>query len=156
VFRVAPFALLLLLAACSRGADQSDRAETSAPAAGATHESTVATTPAAAPGTTLPAPGNAPRYVGRWASRADLCEGGAWTFTREGAALEDGPTCRFDSVSDIPGGSRIAATCEQDGKRRQGTATLRIAESARAMLVESHATLPDTGLVYCGPAPANL
>jgi hypothetical protein len=113
----------------------------------------VTATPAAPSGTTLPSTGTIPRYVGRWAAREDLCEGGAWTFTRDGAGLEDGPTCHFDSVSEIPGGYHVNATCEQGGKTRQEMATLRFAESARAMLVENLATLPDTGLVYCGPAP---
>jgi hypothetical protein len=152
--RVAPFALMLSVAACSQGVEQPDQAASaqSEPAVAAQAPSGAAT-PAASPGAALPAPGDTPRYVGRWASREDLCEGGAWTFTRDSAALEDGPTCHFDSVSEIPGGYHVTATCEQDGKSRKGMATLRFAESARAMLVENLATLPDTGLIYCGPAP---
>jgi hypothetical protein len=145
--RVAPFALSLLLAACSQGADQpADRA------ASATQQSPAMSSPVDAP-STPPAEADVPRYVGRWATREDLCEGGAWTFTRSGAALEDGPTCQFDTVNEIPGGFQVTATCEQDGKKRQEAATLRFAESARAMLVENLATLPDTGLVKCGTDP---
>jgi hypothetical protein len=147
--RVAPFALMLAIAACSQGADEARRAGATI-AAG---QPTGAASPVASPGETLPPAGDIPRYVGRWATRADLCEGGAWTFTRDSAALEDGPTCRFDSVTAFPGGYRVAATCEQNAKTRQETATLRFAESAKAMLVENLATLPDTGLVYCGPLP---
>jgi hypothetical protein len=150
VVRLLAFVALAGLAGC---APASERRE-GEPAAGT---SATATTPAQAtaspaPAGSLPPPQAEPRYVGRWAARPDLCEGGAWRFTVDGAGLEDGPTCHFDSVAEIAGGYRIAATCKQDGKTRQGTATLRFAESARAMLVENLATLPDTGLVYCGPA----
>ena len=145
--RVAPFALLLLLVACSQGADQpADRAANPA------QQSSSTASAANAPGI-APAEAAVPRYVGRWATREDLCEGGAWTFTRSGAALEDGPTCQFDTVNEIPGGFQVTATCERDGKKRQEAATLRFAESARAMLVENLATLPDTGLVKCGTDP---
>ena len=148
MYRVAPFALSLLLAACSQEADK-----WAPQASAAAQQPSSTTSQAATPAASTPADAGVPRYVGRWAGREDLCEGGAWTFTRDGAALEDGPTCHFDSVSEIPGGFHVTATCEQDGTSRQTTATLRFAESARAMLVENLATLPDTGLVRCGAAP---
>jgi hypothetical protein len=149
MFRVAPLVLMLSFSACSRAPDQPAPVHaTSAP-----QHATGAASTAAPPRTSTPAKGEVPRYVGRWASRADLCEGGAWTFTRNSAGLEDGPICHFESVSEIPGGYRITATCEQGGNSRRSVATLRFAESAHAMLVENLATLPDTGLVRCGTAP---
>lgn len=152
--KAAPFALMLGLAACSQEAGEVDQRAHAAPeAATQTPASSTSASPA---GASLPSASQIPRYVGRWATREDLCEGGAWTFTRDGAGLEDGPICQFESVSEIPGGYRVTATCEQGGKTRQGVATLRFAESARAMLVEDLATLPDTGLIYCGPAPQSL
>ena len=148
---VAILAPLFLFASCSPGPDATDQTPAADPGP-STSAASASTASPDAPVTTLPPRGAAPRYVGRWAARADLCEGGAWTFSEDGAGLEDGPICQFESVTQIPGGYRIATTCEQGGKASRGTATLRFAESARAMLVEDLATLPDTGLVYCGPA----
>jgi hypothetical protein len=143
---------LLALAACAPSAEHKQAESTPAPSESAT---TVPTAPASAvvPGTALPpAHSAAPRYVGRWATRADLCEGGAWVFTRDHFGIEDGPECHFDKVAEMPGGYRIAARCTANGKQSRSDVTLRFAESARAMLVEGLAALPDTGLIYCGPA----
>ena len=100
-----------------------------------------------------------PRYVGRWASRADLCEGGAWVFQRDSFGMEDGPMCDFTAVSEITGGYRIDAQCEEPrGERSRSSFTLRFSGSSRsgrptrAMLVQDLASLPETSLVYCGPA----
>jgi hypothetical protein len=145
-------AALLTLAACAPSAEHKQAEPT--PAA----SDSAATVPAASgsavvPGTTLPPAGDGtPRYVGRWATRADLCEGGAWVFTRDHFGIEDGPECHFDRVAEAPGGYRIAARCTANGKQSRSDVTLRFAESARAMLVEGLAALPDTGLIYCGPA----
>jgi len=149
---VAILAPLFMVAGCSPGPDATDQTPAADPAPSRSAAASGSIASPDAPVTTLPPSGAVPRYVGRWAARADLCEGGAWTFTEDGAGLEDGPSCQFESVTEIPGGYRIATTCEQGGKASRGTATLRFAESARGMLVENLATLPDTGLVYCGPA----
>jgi hypothetical protein len=72
-------------------------------------------------------------------------------FTRQRFELEDGPMCGFEDVQVIPGGYRIVANCKERGNSGPSTFTLRFAESAKAMLVEDLASLPDTGLIYCGP-----
>ena len=144
-------AALLALAACAPSAEHK---QAEPPPAASESAATDPTAPASdvVPGTTLPpAHGAAPRYVGRWATRADLCEGGAWVFTRDHFGIEDGPECRFDKVAEMPGGYRIAARCTANGKQSRSDVTLRFAESARAMLVEGLAALPDTGLIYSAP-----
>ncbi|MGN6497996.1 MAG: hypothetical protein ACTHK5_11785 [Tsuneonella sp.] len=141
---------LLALAACAPSAEHKQAEPTSA-ASQSTASGPAVSSSAAAPGTTLPpAGGGAPRYVGRWATRADLCEGGAWVFTRDHFGIEDGPECHFDKVAEIPGGYHIAARCTAKGKQSRSDVMLRFAESAHAMLVEGLASLPDTGLIYCG------
>ena len=149
---------LLALAACSSPTAEQDAntpdetalSEVDGPSAS---PRATASTPAPQPSAALPPAGAPRRYVGRWAARADLCEGGAWVFGRDSFGMEDGPMCEFTEVREIPGGYRIAGRCGGPrGERSETTFTLRFAESAQAMLVEGLANLPDAGLVYCGPA----
>jgi hypothetical protein len=151
--RALAFALPLVLLGCSppgeRGNHAADERDSPAPSAQASAAPSAAA--ASPPGSKLPAADAERRYVGRWAARADLCTGGAWVFTRDGFAMEDGPACTFTNVRAEPGGYAIDAQCESGGSTSKSAVTLRFAESARAMLVEGLATLPDTGLVYCGP-----
>lgn len=105
-----------------------------------------------AAGTTLPPSDATFRYVGRWAESAEQCRSEAWTLTRDGLTAPDDVACDFTGIEKSPGGYAIDAMCAIDGEEEDDNITLRFAESAKAMLVEGAATLPETGLIYCGDA----
>ena len=103
-----------------------------------------------APGTTLPPSDATFRYVGRWAESAEQCRSEAWTLTRDGLTAPDDIACDFTRIEKSTGGYTIDAICAIDGAAEDDNIILRFAESAKAMLVEGAATLPETGLIYCG------
>ena len=104
------------------------------------------------PGTALPPADAASRYIGRWAESAEQCRSEAWTLTRNRLTAPDDIACDFTRIEKSPGGYAIDAVCAIDGAEEDDSITLRFAESAKAMLVEGTATLPETGLIYCGEA----
>jgi hypothetical protein len=104
------------------------------------------------PGTTLPPSDATFRYVGRWAESAEQCRSEAWTLTRDGLTAPDDVACDFTGIEKSPGGYAIDAMCAIDGEEEDDNITLRFAESAKAMLIEGAASLPETGLIYCGDA----
>ncbi|MGK6319767.1 hypothetical protein [Sphingomonas sp. DT-204] len=111
------------------------------------------TTPTASssarPGASLP-PANAEyRYVGTWAAKPELCRSGAWRFDQRHLATAGEVSCDFDNVERVAGGYDIAATCYAEAPAVKEGITLRFAESAKAMMVESKIFQP-IGLIYCG------
>jgi len=151
------FGLLLVLAACSEADDgraSGGSGDAVSPASGAGSGDRAGSSdprPYAGAGLSLPPAGAAPRYAGRWAERAELCRGGAWIFTPEKLDSPGGVSCEFNEMVEAAGGYDIAARCTDRTGTLADRFTLRFAESARAMLIEGSAILPDTGLVHCGP-----
>ena len=150
---------LLALAACGQNSGNETAANTEMvaspaplPAATPTAGPAPATTPASAviPGTTLPPSSADPRYAGRWATDAGLCRDGAWVFRPKRLDTAGEVSCTFDRVATVPGGYDIDATCTAEAPPKPDRITLRFAESAKAMLVESK-TFRSVGLIYCGP-----
>lgn len=106
-------------------------------------------TPDAQAGTgALPPPG-AFRFVGLWATEADLCADTAWHFTREGLETPAGSVCKFVNATPVGGGYDISARCVAEGPPVDDNLKIRFAESAQAMLFEAE-SIADAGLIYCG------
>jgi hypothetical protein len=97
----------------------------------------------------LPAPGPAPRFVGKWAKDQQSCQSAAWQFTDSTLRIPDGVSCSFNRVSPVAGGYDIQATCSSRGVPSADMLQIRFAESAKAMLFSSN-SIKDSGLVYCG------
>jgi hypothetical protein len=152
----------LALAACSQqqptnqtAADTMTRAANdAAPPAVAQSVSPAATSSPspspAAPGTLPPADSATPRYVGRWAATKKLCASGAWRFYATHLETAGEVSCTYRRVDAVPGGYDLHATCTAQAPPQPDVITLRFAESAQAMLVDSK-VLPSIGLIYCGP-----
>ena len=157
--RIAGLVLILLAAGCS-GAPQGNvssaemsRPDTSANISDASSAPSTSAAPAkeaAAIAGKLPPPDTKYRYVGRWAATEQLCASGAWRFAPKRLDTAGEVSCSFDSVAQAPGGYDIQATCTAEAPPQPDTIKLRFAESAQAMLVDSH-VLPPAGLIYCGP-----
>ena len=96
------------------------------------------------PGESLPPPGGSARYAGRWAQNVASCSASPWLFRRESVEAE-GRSCRISNVRMVPGGYDALLQCGKEA----GPITLRFAESAKAMLVES-SLLGNKGLIFCG------
>lgn len=95
------------------------------------------------------APESAPaRYVGRWAAKEALCKQGAWKFDERHLATAGEVSCDFSRVTQVAGGYDIEATCHAEGDTTEDRISLRFAESAGAMLVESKIFRP-VGLIRC-------
>jgi hypothetical protein len=101
---------------------------------------------------TLPAEGDAPRYVGLWAVARDNCPDAAWTFRADGISTKGEVSCTFNNVAETETGYAIDATCTAEGPPAPHQIQLAFAESARAMLLTGGPWAGEsTGLVYCGP-----
>ena len=97
----------------------------------------------------LDQPSGTERFIGRWAVQEGLCANAAWTFTATEMRTPIGSVCRFNDVSEVPGGYDIAASCTAEGAdARDDVLQLRFAESARALLFDAE-NVADTGLVRC-------
>ena len=94
------------------------------------------------------APGEPPRFVGRWAAEARLCASAGWRFTETGLETPAGSICRFGEIREVPGGYDISARCTAEAPVRDDLLKLRFAESAGGMLFESN-SIADSGLVRC-------
>jgi hypothetical protein len=142
-------ASVLLLAACGKGAPSgapggpvaSGRADTNIAIAGGEAKAVEAGE--------LPSPGPQLRFVGKWAANEKSCRSAAWQFTATSLRTPAGSSCKFDEVSDVPGGYDVEATCTAEGPPAPDTLKIRFAESAKAMLFES-TTIADAGLIFCG------
>jgi hypothetical protein len=88
------------------------------------------------------------RFVGRWATEERNCSTLAWRFTASSLRTPAGSVCRFNRVTEVPGGYDIAAACTAESPPTDDTLELRFAESARALLFESD-VIADAGLVRC-------
>lgn len=161
MMRRAAIATALLLAACSQKPQPPENQETSEKVtqanvtgnlAGvnvgegeeASNEAAAGTGP-----TGLPPATAALRFVGRWAKSQAECKTKPWVFTDKELSVVDGPHCSIYNVAKAPGGYNLAATCPAKEPVHTDLISIRFAESAQAMLVESNAISP-MGLVYCG------
>lgn len=135
--------LLLALAACGR-----DEAPPTAPDAGPVPVAQVG-------GTSLDPdnpvsgtePGLLPRYIGRWAKTAALCES-EWTRLWADEVLEaEGRRCTILPLDGTHGDTRLRLRCLADGKTRVERWTL-VYPEANVMRVESDAGASRT-LVKC-------
>lgn len=99
--------------------------------------------------TALPPASAALRFVGRWAKSPAECKTKPWIFTDKELTAVGGPHCSIYNIAKAPGGYNLAATCPAKVPVHTDMISIRFAESARAMLVESNAISP-MGLVYCG------
>jgi hypothetical protein len=97
----------------------------------------------------LPPANAALRFVGRWAKSQAECKTKPWVFTDKELTAVGGPHCSIYNVAKAPGGYNLAATCPAKEPVHTDLISIRFAESAQAMLVESNAISP-MGLVYCG------
>jgi len=97
----------------------------------------------------LPSPGPQPRFVGNWAANEKSCQSAAWQFTATTLRTPAGSSCKFEQVTEVPGGYDVKATCTAEAPPAADTLQIRFAESAKAMLFDSK-TIASTGLVYCG------
>jgi hypothetical protein len=130
-------AFALALVACQKPAPAaSDQAAAEAP-------------PPVAP---APAPEAPPRYVGRWAASADLCQTGAWNFAERRLETAGEVACEFQQVTPNEGGYDIHAVCTAEGPPKPYELKLRFAQSAKALLVEG-GPFNDMGLIWCGAGP---
>ena len=75
------------------------------------------------PGPPAPVPTQA-SFIGRWAATADLCTTGAWVFDADRVSTAGEVGCRFGSVSPIPTGYLINASCTAEGPPQPKTFTL--------------------------------
>jgi len=139
----------LALAACER--QPAPNAENATPEPPPVANVAEATPPPVAPGTTLPPADANLRFIGWWAPDAKACGETPWLFNERGLETAGGMTCSFDRINQVPGGYDIAATCTAQMEETPDRVRLRFAESARAMMLETDASLEPTGLVYCGP-----
>ncbi|WNO52483.1 hypothetical protein [Stakelama saccharophila] len=98
--------------------------------------------------TSLPPAAANRRYVGTWAETVSGCASAAWTFQARHLETADGTSCDFDDVVDAPGGYDVQATCIGGKGADSGTLTLRFAESAQALLVDSD-MVSSVGLIHC-------
>ena len=89
------------------------------------------------------------RFVGRWAKSQAECTTKPWIFTEKEITAVDGPHCTIYHIATAPGGYDLAATCPAKVPEHTDLISIRFAESAQAILVESNAISP-MGLVYCG------
>jgi hypothetical protein len=99
--------------------------------------------------TALPPAAAALRFVGRWAKSQAECKTKPWIFTDKELTAVGGPHCNIYNIAKAPGGYNLAATCPAKVPVHTDLISIRFAESAQAMLVESNAISP-MGLVYCG------
>src|SRR3546814_14562356 len=79
-----------------------------------------------------------------------FCDGNAWEFTKTSLHTPAGSVCEFTKVSSVSGGYDIDARCTAEGPPVNDKLKISFAESARAMLFESH-SIADAGLTYCTP-----
>lgn len=93
--------LLVVLGACE--------AETPPPAPPAK----VIAAPAATAATALPPP---PRYVGRWAARADACATGWWRFWNDEVLTAGETRCDILPPDAKSGDTRLRTVCQAEGK----------------------------------------
>jgi hypothetical protein len=160
--RKAAIAAVLLLAACSQkrqppenqatANEKVTQANVAANMAGVTvaEENGTSNQAAVASGSvTLPPANAALRFVGRWAKSQAECKTKPWVFTDKELSAVGGPHCSIYNVAKAPGGYNLAATCPAKEPVHTDLISIRFAESAQAMLVESNAISP-MGLVYCG------
>jgi hypothetical protein len=106
--------------------------------------------PPAVVGLALPPANTEFRYAGRWATQANLCGVAEWEFTPGGFSTPGEVTCRFNTITRVPGGYQVGATCFAEGPATQHSILITFAESAQAMLLDGSPTAA-AGLVYCGP-----
>ena len=97
----------------------------------------------------LPAPGATFRFVGNWANDQHSCENAVWKFTDSTLRTPDGESCSFNRVIEDAGGYDIQATCSGKDGPKSEQLKVRFAESAKAMLLDSH-ELKNGGLIFCG------
>lgn len=160
--RKAAIAAILLLAACSQKPQPSENQATAnekatqANVAGnmtgvsvAEGNGTSNETMAAGGTASLPPAGASLRFIGRWARNQAECKTKPWVFTDKELTAVGGPHCSIYHVATAPGGYNLAATCPAKEPVHTDLISIRFAESAQAMLVESNAISP-MGLVYCG------
>jgi hypothetical protein len=160
--RKAAITVVLLLAACSQKQQPRENQATATEKvtagtdvtgnlAGVTvNESNAASNEAAGNGSAGLPPANAGlRFVGRWAKSRGECKTKPWVFTDKELSAVGGPHCTIYNVAKAPGGYNLAATCPAKEPVHTDLISIRFAESAQAMLVESNAISP-MGLVYCG------
>ncbi|MEJ0060682.1 MAG: hypothetical protein WDM79_14395 [Terricaulis sp.] len=100
-------------------------------------------------------PEGAQRYVGMWATAQDDCPSAPWEFRADGLSTQGEVSCRFNIVNETETGYAIDATCTAEGPPAPYQIQLAFAESAHAMLLTGGPWMGEsTGLVYCGPLPA--
>lgn len=90
----------------------------------------------------VPTDGAAARFVGRWAAKPELCEGGAWRFEEKKLATAGEVSCDFDRVTHVADGYDVAAKCLADGVTSQETIKLRFSGEEERMRVESKTFRP--------------
>jgi hypothetical protein len=162
VMRAAAIAAVLLLAACSQKPQPPENQSTAnekvtqanvggnmagvsvAEANGTSNQAAAANTSNGLPPATA-----ALRFVGRWAKSDAECKTKPWVFTDKELSAVGGPHCTIYNIAKAPGGYNLAATCPAKVPVHTDLISIRFAESAQAMLVESNAISP-MGLVYCG------
>jgi hypothetical protein len=89
------------------------------------------------------------RFAGRWAPNQANCASRAWALTARSLKAPAGAVCSFSRVTGVPGGYDITASCMAGGPAKEERISLRYAESAKALLLQSR-TLGDVGLTRCG------
>ena len=97
----------------------------------------------------LPSPGPQPRFIGNWAANEKSCQSAAWKFTATNLLTPAGSSCKFEQVTEVPGGYDVRAICTAEAPPAADTLKIRFAESAKAMLFDSK-TIASAGLIYCG------
>jgi hypothetical protein len=148
--RIRMLAVYLLVAACQRepaGNDAQGPADSPAANEAAGPPPPDADINASLADLNMPAP--PPRFVGRWATEADLCDSAAWEFSEAGLETPAGSVCRFVDMAEVPGGYDIDALCTAEAPEREDRIELRFPESAGGMTFES-GSIADSGLVRCG------
>ncbi len=99
----------------------------------------------------LPPPDGELRFVGNWATTADQCGSPPWHFTSGGVSTQGHVSCSFDTVTPIPGGYDVSATCHAEGAETRDRIQLTFAEAAQSMMVAGGPWVAGIGLVHCGP-----
>jgi hypothetical protein len=91
--------------------------------------------------------GGAARYVGRWASKPELCEHGAWRFEQRRLVTAGEVRCDFSRVAQVADGYDVAAQCLAEGARSTDTVRLRFADGTMTVTAKMWPGVP---LQKCG------
>jgi hypothetical protein len=88
-------------------------------------------------------------YVGVWAARPELCQGGAWRFERTRLQTAGEVSCDIVDVEPGAGGWALDVSCHAEGAAQPGRLTLTLDSTAERMSVEGGPFAESVTLARC-------